>query len=62
KSVGEYVTECRMREAKMLLKYTDKSLAEISEYLHFSSQPYFQNVFKNMYGVTPAKYRREHSN
>ncbi|MCM1194161.1 MAG: AraC family transcriptional regulator, partial [Acetatifactor muris] len=62
KSVGEYVTECRMREAKMLLKYTDKPLAEISEYLRFSSQPYFQNVFKKMYGITPAKYRREHSN
>ncbi|MCM1543523.1 MAG: helix-turn-helix domain-containing protein [Blautia sp.] len=61
KSVGEYVTECRMREAKMLLKYTDKSLAEISEYLHFSSQPYFQNVFKKIFGVTPAKYRQEHS-
>ncbi|MCM1268054.1 MAG: helix-turn-helix domain-containing protein [Bacteroidales bacterium] len=60
-SVGEYVTECRMREAKLLLKYTDKSLAEISEYLHFSNQPYFQNVFKKTVGVTPAKYRREHS-
>ncbi|MCM1060294.1 MAG: AraC family transcriptional regulator [Eubacterium sp.] len=61
KSVGEYITECRMREAKNLLKHTDKSLAEISDYLHFSSQPYFQNVFKKMFGITPAMYRKEHS-
>lgn len=57
KTVGEYITGCRMREAKSLLKYTDKSISEISEYLHFSSQPYFQSVFKQFYGVTPAKYR-----
>jgi len=60
KTVGEYITECRMREAKSLLKYTNMSLAAISDYLHFSSQPYFQNVFKKTFGISPAKYRRQH--
>lgn len=59
KTVGEYITECRMREAKSLLKYTNMSLAEISDYLHFSSQPYFQNVFKKTFGISPAKFRME---
>ena len=60
KNVGEYITECRMREAKNLLRYTDMSLAEISDYLHFANQPYFQNAFKQHFGITPAKYRQEY--
>ena len=45
---------------KSLLHYTDMTLAEISCYLCFSSQSYFQNVFKKEYGVTPMQYRRQH--
>ncbi|MCM1216444.1 MAG: AraC family transcriptional regulator [Lachnospiraceae bacterium] len=60
RTIGEYITDCRMREAKTLLKYTGMSLAEISSYLHFSSQPYFQNVFRKYYGITPTKYRQNH--
>ncbi|MCM1264087.1 MAG: AraC family transcriptional regulator [Eubacterium sp.] len=60
RTVGEYITDCRMQEAKTLLKYTGMSLAEISSYLHFSSQPYFQNVFRKYYGITPATYRQNH--
>ena len=58
KTIGQYITECRMQEAKNLLRYTEMSLSEISEYLCFSNQPYFQNVFKNYFGITPAKYRQ----
>ncbi|MCM1428152.1 MAG: AraC family transcriptional regulator [Eubacterium sp.] len=60
RTIIEYITDCRMLEAKTLLKYTGMSLAEISNYLHFSSQPYFQNVFRKYYGITPAKYRQNH--
>ena len=60
KTINEYMTDCRMREAKTLLRYTNKTIAEISDYLHFSSQPYFQRVFKKYYGITPAKYRQTH--
>jgi len=57
-SIGAYITECRLREAKSLLRYTDKPLGEISSYLCFSSQSHFQNTFKKHYGITPAQYRR----
>ena len=60
KNVGEYITECRMKEAKNLLQYTDMSLGEISDYLHFANQPYFQNSFKQRFGITPAKYRQKY--
>lgn len=56
--IGAYILDCRLREAKTLLRYTDKSLGEISSYLCFSSQAHFQNVFKKHSGVTPTEYRR----
>jgi len=58
-NIGAYIMHCRLREAKSLLRYTDKSLSEISTYLCFSSQAYFQNVFKKETGMTPKEYRRK---
>lgn len=60
KTLGTYIAECRLDEARSLLHYTEMTLAEISSYLCFSSQSYFQNVFKKEYGVTPMQYRRQH--
>jgi AraC-like DNA-binding protein len=53
-----YITKLKIAEAKNLLRFTDMSLAEISEYLSFSSQSYFQSVFKKETGDTPNAYRR----
>lgn len=58
-NIGAYITQCRLNEAKSLLRYTNKSLSEISNYLCFSSQSYFQNVFKKRYNITPLEYRKE---
>lgn len=58
-NVGAFIMRCKLEEAKSLLTYSDKSLAEISSYLCFSSQSYFQNVFKKKFGVTPLQYRRQ---
>ena len=60
--IGAYILDCRLREARTLLKYTDKSLGEISNYLCFSSQAHFQNTFKKHNGVTPMEYRRSVQN
>ena len=57
--VSAYITKCKLEEACSMLVYTEKSLAEISAYLCFSSQAYFQNVFKKAYGITPMQYRRQ---
>ncbi|MBQ6385540.1 MAG: helix-turn-helix domain-containing protein [Lachnospiraceae bacterium] len=57
-SIGRYITEAKVKEAESLLTYTDKTLGEISSYLGFSSQPYFQNVFKKITGTSPGEYRR----
>ena len=58
-NMGAYIIRCKLEEAKSLLTYSEKSLAEISSYLCFSSQSYFQNVFKKQYGITPLQYRKQ---
>ena len=58
-SVGEYITKCKLEEACDLLTYGNRSLAEISAYLGYSSQSYFQNVFKKQFGMTPMQYRKK---
>lgn len=59
-TLGKAITLAKLDDAKMMLTYSEKSLSEISEDLCFSSQSYFQNVFKKELGVTPLEYRKEH--
>ncbi|MBP1554646.1 MAG: helix-turn-helix domain-containing protein [Oscillospiraceae bacterium] len=58
-TINDYMTKCRLDEACELLLYSRWSLSEISSYLCFSSQAYFQNVFKRSLGMTPARYRAQ---
>ncbi len=56
-ALPDYINEQKITEAKQLLHFTDISLSEIAQYLSFSSQSYFQTVFKNLTGDTPTEYR-----
>lgn len=57
--INDYINSRKIEEAKYLLSYTDKSISEISFYLCFSSQSYFQNVFKKKVGLTPKEFRNK---
>lgn len=52
-----FISQQRISKAKDYLKNTDRSILDISTFLGFSSQAYFQNVFKKMTGMTPKEYR-----
>lgn len=52
-----FIRRAKLEEAGRLLKYTDKSILEVSNYLCFPNQSSFQNAFKCQYGITPQKYR-----
>lgn len=57
-TLNEFIMQAKLEEAKQLLAYTDQPISEISNYLCFSSQSYFQNKFKQFFGVTPLYYRK----
>ena len=56
-TVQQYIQRERCRHAANLLRYSDYSIALISEYMSFSSQSHFGSCFKRWYGVTPKEYR-----
>lgn len=50
----------KLQESKLLLAYSDRPLSEISNFFFFSSQSYFQNLFKRQFGITPLAFRKRH--
>lgn len=59
-SIPQWITRQKVLEAKKLLRFTEKSLAEIAALLNFSSQSYFQTQFKKIRGITPTEYREKY--
>lgn len=55
--VNSFIMRCKLEEARSLLMYSEQSIIEISNYLCFSSQSYFTNVFRKKYGLTPKEFR-----
>ena len=58
KTFIEYLTMCRIGEAKKLLKTTDLKSYEIAEKTGFKDPRYFSIIFKKNIGLTPMEYRR----
>lgn len=56
-TIREYLNQVRVERAQNLLKYSNSSLVEISDYVGFSSQSYFGRIFKKRVGMTPQQYR-----
>lgn len=59
-SISDYIREKKIEKAQNLLKYCDYSLISIANYLSFSSQSHFTQVFQKQVGMTPKKYRNLH--
>ena len=57
-TIGTYINDKKLELSKNLLQYSSKTLVEISTYLSYSSQSYFQNCFKKKYNITPLKFRK----
>ncbi len=58
KTFTEYLTMCRVEEAKKLLKTTDSKSYEIAEKTGFADPRYFSIIFKKTTGMTPIEFRR----
>lgn len=55
--IFRYIQEQKIERAKQMLLLTEKPLVEISTLLSFSSQSYFQKIFKEIEGITPKEFR-----
>ena len=56
-TLTDFILREKTEEAKRLLRYTDKPLSLIADYLGFSSQSHFSKTFKKYSGKSPGEYR-----
>ncbi len=49
----------RLALAQNMLRYTDRSVADIAEVCGFTYTPYFTKYFKSATGLTPREYRKQ---
>lgn len=56
-NIQEYIQKYRVERAANLLKYSEASLTEISDYVCFHSQSHFGSAFKRYMNMTPKQYR-----
>ena len=60
-TLTDFILAEKVEEAKRLLRYSDKSLTLIANYLGFSSQSHFTRIFKKYSGQTPREYRENNT-
>jgi YesN/AraC family two-component response regulator len=55
--LSQYILNLKIEKAKNLLQYSDNNIVDISNYLSFSTQSHFIQVFQKKTGLTPHKFR-----
>lgn len=59
KTLSHYIRDMKIDIAKNMLRHLDESSLAIANYLGFSSQSHFIQVFKKETGMTPEEYRKK---
>lgn len=55
--ITEYISDIKMEAACNMLKYSDRKIQEISDYLHYGSVSYFSIAFRRKMQMSPKEYR-----
>ena len=58
KTVGEWIDELVILEAKALLDSSSMNIQEIADRLNFANQSFFGKYFKHYTGMSPKEYRK----
>jgi len=60
KSISEYIRDSKIEIAEHMLRHLDDTSLQIANYLGYSSQSHFIQVFRKQTGMTPEEYRKKH--
>ncbi len=58
-TLHQYVIQYRIKYALSMLRYSDKSIADIADETGFTDASYFTKSFKAQFGMTPKEYRNK---
>ena len=59
-TISTYIAVKRVETAQNMLKYSDYTSLEISNYLAFTSHSHFISTFKKYTGMTPNEFRKKY--
>lgn len=59
-TIARFIREKRVEAAMNMLRYSEYSMIDISNYLAFNSHSHFISVFKEYTGMTPKQYRKQY--
>ncbi len=59
-TLSELLNEKRLSVAALMLRKTDKPIAEIASHVFYRSENYFFRLFREKYGLSPLAYRKKH--
>lgn len=59
-SITDYILDAKLDAACNMLKFSDRKIGEISDYLSFGSLNYFSRIFTKRIGMSPKEYRKTH--
>lgn len=57
RTIGQYLTDVRVKEAKKILKNPQLKLYQIAEMVGYEDANYFAKIFKKKTGMLPSEYR-----
>ena len=55
----EWIDDSLLTQVKIELKYTDKTIAQISDDNNFPTPSFFSKFFKRLTGMTPMEYKQQ---
>lgn len=58
KTVGAWIRDYVILEAKVLLQSSNMTICQISDYLNFPNPSFFSKYFRESTGMSPGQYRR----
>lgn len=59
-SAVQFIIAVRLQHAAELLKYKNKTIAEISYEVGYNDQAYFTRVFKKQFGMSPSEFKKDY--
>ena len=59
-TIGEYATQCRIRQAERLLLTSGLRTYQVAERVGYQDVKYFSRLFRKQTGLTPSEYRDGH--
>lgn len=58
-TINAYISQKKITAAKQLLRFSDKTIEQVSAEIGINDTNYFTRLFKKIEGITPGEYRKQ---